>query len=101
MQCKIHTPATITDPSCNVREKRLEIYTPPLPPKSRMEKMARFALCASLNDLDLGDGGLLFHSILSKIVVEITLRWVVRRKNLYRSMSTNSKQKQDDKNRLL
>ena len=66
--------------------------------------MARFGFCAasSLNDLDLGDGGFAhFHSILSKIVVDITLRWVVRRKNSYRSMSTESKQKQDDKNRLL
>ena len=38
--------------------------------------MARLGFCAvsSLTDLDLGDGGLLFHSILSKIVVEINLR---------------------------
>ena len=46
------------------------------PHSPRMEKMARLGFCAvsSLIDLDLGDEGLLFHSILSKIVVEITLR---------------------------
>ena len=62
-------------------------------------KMARFGFCEA-SSLGWG-GGLLFHSILCKSVVYITLRWVYEEKNTCRSMSIDSKQKQDDKNRLL
>ena len=89
MQCKIYTPATITDriqPSYNLRQTRL--------------KMARFGSCAA-SSLGWG-GGLLFLSILSKIVLNIILRWVYEEKiRDGHQMSIDSKRKQDDKNRLL
>ena len=47
----------------------MENLDPPPPPQIKDGKMARF--CPSRRFiLDLGDGGLLFHFILSKIVVK-------------------------------
>ena len=108
MQCKIYTPATITDriqPSYNLRQTRLKIFTvppplPSLPINSKDGKMARFGSCAA-SSLGWG-GGLLFLSIRSKIVLNIILRWVYEEKiRDGHQMSIDSKQKQDDKNRLL
>ena len=45
----------------------MENLDPPSPPKSRMGKWRVFALRAA-SSLIWGDGGLLFHFILSKIV---------------------------------
>ena len=69
-------------------QKRLEIYIPsppPPPPQIKIGKQHVLAL-AQLHPRLLRGGGvggavcLLFHFILSKIVVKITVGWVVRRK---------------------
>ena len=46
----------------------MENLDPPFPPKSRMRKWRVFALRAPSSLIWGGDGGLLFHFILSKIV---------------------------------
>ena len=46
---------------------------PPLHPKSRVEKWRGFALRAASSLIWGGDGGLLFHFILSKIVAALHL----------------------------
>ena len=43
------------------------LYSPRFPPEIKDGKMARFGFCAA-SSLICGDGGLLFHFILSKIV---------------------------------
>ena len=82
MQYKIYTSATITDRiqlSFNLRQARLKIFSAPSPPP-KDGKMARFG------GFILGvEWALLFHSDLSKIVVNITLRWVYEEKNTCRS----------------
>ena len=85
MPCKIHTPATKLQIEFNQaailgrRDWKFIRPPTPLPPpkkkkKSRMEKILRLGFCAVSSLIDLAGGwGLLFHSILSKIVVDITL----------------------------
>ena len=83
MQCKIHTPATKLQIEFNQaailgRRDWKFIRRRPRPPpqkkKSRMEKICPFGLLRGFVLIDLAGGwGLLFHSILSTIVVDITL----------------------------
>ena len=85
MQYKSYTSATITDRiqlSFNLRQTRLKIFSAPSPPP-KDKKMARFGFCAA-SSLGWGEA-LLFHSDLSKIVVNITVRWVYEEKNTCRS----------------
>ena len=81
----------------------MEIYISPLPPPQiRDRKLARFGFCAASSLIWGGwgvGGGLLIHFILSKIVVKITVGWVVRGKICIGQQGTLT-QKQDDKNRL-
>ena len=87
MQYKIHTSATITDriqPSYNLRQTRLKFFSPPPNKFQGLENGAFWVLRGFI----LGHGvewALLFHSILPKIVVNITLRWVYEEKNTCRS----------------
>ena len=90
MQYKIHTSATITDriqPSYNLRQTRLKIFFAPSPcsPPNKFQGWENGAFWV-LRGFILGvEWALLFHSILSKIVVNITLRWVYEEKNTCRS----------------
>ena len=52
----------------NLGQNRWEICNPP-PPQIKDGKMARFGFCAA-SSLLWGDGGLLFHFILSKIKID-------------------------------
>ena len=82
MQCKIHTPATKLQIEFNQaailgRRDWKFIRPPPPPPKKKKIKDGKncaFGLLRGFVLIDLAGGwGLLFHSILSKIVVDITL----------------------------
>lgn len=94
MQYKIHTSATITDriqPSYNLRQTRLKMFSAPspspFPPPNKFQGWENGAFWV-LRGFILGHGvewALLFHSILPKIVVNITLRWVYEEKNTCRS----------------
>ena len=81
-------------------QKRLEIYNAPPPPSPQLRIGKQHALAfAQLHPrvFFLGGGrgrgmvGLLFHFILSKIVVKIICGMGCERKNLYRQMSIESK----------
>ena len=90
MQYKIHTSATITDriqPSYNLRQTRLKIFSAPSPcPSPNKFQGWENGAFWLLRGFILGvEWALLFHSILSKIVVNITLRWVYEEKNTCRS----------------
>ena len=94
MHYKIYTSATITDriqPSYNLRQTRLKSFPPPppfpppSPPPNKFQGWENGAFWL-LRGFILGvEWALLFHSILSKIVVNITLRWVYEEKNTCRS----------------
>ena len=90
MLYKIHTSATITDriqTSYNLRQTRLKIFSAPFPstPPKKFQGWENGAFWL-LRGFILGvEWALLFHSILSKIVVNITLRWVYEEKNTCRS----------------
>ena len=77
MQCKIHTSATITNRISwtGERWKFIPLLLPP--PQIRVRKIAGFNFCAAsslvLGGVGGGGVGLLFHFILSKIVVKITV----------------------------
>ena len=79
MQCKIHNPAAITD-RISWTEEIGNLYSPP-PRQLRIGKWHILAF-AQLHPRLFGGGvgggggavGLLFHFILSKIVVKITVR---------------------------
>ena len=83
MQCKIHTPATKLQIEFNQaailgrrdwKFIRRRPPTPPPPPKKKDGKNCPFGLLRGFVLIDLARGwGLLFHSILSKIVADITL----------------------------
>ena len=80
MQWKIHNPATITD-RISWTEEIGNLYPPPPPPIKDRKILPSFILefCREGGGL-WGAVGLLFHFILSKIVVYITVGWVVRGK---------------------
>ena len=60
----------------NLGQNRWEICNPP-PPQIKDGKMARFGFCAA-SSLLWGDGGLLFHFILSKIaILDKKNRWEI------------------------
>ena len=94
MQCKIHNPATITD-RISWTEEIGNLYLPS-PPLMKDRKILRSFILDFLEGL-CGAVGLLFRFILSKIVVKITVGWVVRRKICIGQWVLT--QKQDDKNR--
>ena len=86
MQCKIHTPATKLQIEFNQAAilgrrdwkfiRRHPPPTPPPPPQKKIKdgKNCPFGLLRGSVLIDLAGGwGLLFHSILSTIVVDITL----------------------------
>ena len=86
MQCKIHTPATKLQIEFNQAAilgrrdwKFIRRRPPPPPPPPKKKKIkdgknCPFGLLRGFVLIDLAGGwGLLFHSILSKIVVDITL----------------------------
>ena len=64
----------------------MPLLSPPPPSTIKARKIARFGFCAASSSTFFGGGGvggavgLLFHFILSKIVVKITVGWVVRGK---------------------
>ena len=80
MQCKIRNPVTITD-RISWTEGIGNLYPPPFPPPPLMKdrKILRSFILDFLEGL-CGAVGLLFRFILSKIVVKITVGWVVRGK---------------------
>ena len=98
MQCKIHNPATYY--RYNILDRRDWKFIPPPPsPQLRIGKQHALAF-AQLHPrvfFFFGGGGgrgmvgLLFHFILSKIVVKIICGMGCERKNLYRQMSIDSK----------
>ena len=102
MQCKIYTSATITDRiqlSFNLRQTRLKIFSAPSPPP-KDGKMARFGFCAASS---LGWSGLRCFILFCPRLLS-TLLWGGFMRTRIRAghqMSIGSKQKQDDKNRLL
>ena len=82
MQCKIHTPATKLQIEFNQaallgrRDWKFIRRHPPPPPQKKIKdgKNCPFGLLRGFVLIDLAGGwGLLFHSILSMIVVHITL----------------------------
>ena len=107
MHYKIYTSATITDriqPSYNLRQTRLKNFSAPypLPPSNKFQgwEKARFGFCAASS---LGWSGLCCSILFCPRLLS-TLLWggFMRRKiRAGHQMSIGSKQKQDDKNRLL
>ena len=78
MQCKIHNPATITDRISWIEEIG-NSYPPSPPPLMKDRKILPSFIFEFWGGGGLwGAVGLLFHFILSKIVVKITVGWVVR-----------------------
>ena len=95
MQCKIHNPATITDRISWTEE--IGNLSPPPPPMKDRKILRSFIFEFFLGGGGFGGAvGLLFHFILSKIVVKITVGWVVRGKICIGQWALS--QKQDDKN---
>ena len=78
MQCKIHNPASITDRISWTEE--IGNLSPPPPPPIKDRKILRSFIVEFWGGGFGGAVGLLFHFILSKIVVKITVGWVVRGK---------------------